>query len=465
MQCFLEQAPSKRTDALSTTHRSPNSSNSLSHGCACPRTSASRPGAGSFPPSRVFWLFLAQVLSPDKGCAEVVKSFLPWLALNEGRTASPNTGAYCRARARLSLKAIEEMHTQVTQRIQQAPGAQRPWRGRQVKVVDGSSLSMPDTVKNQAAYPQPTSQKPGCGFPVMRIVAVFSLATGVMLDVAKSALSVGERTLFRQLWDSFNKGEVILADTGFCGYAEVYFLKQRGVDCVMRNHQCRKKGLTEIKKLGKGDRIIEWHKGKLAPKWLSKEQWRALPERLTVRELSFTVEVPGFRTQAVTLVTTLLDPKDFPAESLAKLYAMRWKAELYLRDIKITMCMDVLRCKTPSMVHKELYMHLLAYNLIRALMLQAGTQHGIAPLRLSLKGACASIRHWAPIMAAPGLTATQRTTLEQTLLHTIARDQIPNRPNRSEPRAKKRRPKNYQLLTQPRHIFQEVPHRGKYKLA
>jgi hypothetical protein len=324
---------------------------------------------------------------------------------------------------------------------------------------------MPDTAKNQALYPQPQSQKPGCGFPVMRFVAVFSLATGAVLNVAKSALRVGERTLFRQLWDAFEQGEVVLADTGFCGYAEYHFLMQRRVDCVMRNHQRRKKGLSELKRLGNGDRLIEWHKTKLRPNWLSQAQWRALPERLTVREGSFSVEVPGFRTQAVILATTLLDHRQFPAHALAELYARRWKAELYLRDIKITLGMDLLRCKTPGMVHKELGMHLIAYNLIRALMLQAANEHGLSPLRLSFKGACATVRHWAPLLAAPGLDASRRNALDNALRLTIARDLIPNRPNRTEPRAKKRRPKNYQLLTEPRHVFKETPHRNRYKKA
>lgn len=432
-------------------------------GCACPIASGSRGASGSFPPSRVFWLFLNQVLSPDQGCAEVLKSFLCWLALDQRRSASPNTGAYCRARIRPKLSSIEQIQEQVALRIARSPQAQPLWCGRHVKVVDGSSVSMPDTKANQALYPQPKGQKPGCGFPVMRIVAVFSLASGALIEVAKGALHAGERALFRSLWDTFERAEVILADTGFCGYAEFCLLRRRGVDCVMRNHQCRSKGITTLKRLSGADRIIQWHKTKVCPAWLTRAQWKDFPERLTVREIAFNVQAPGFRTKTVILATTLLDPKQFPASALAELYLLRWKAELYLRDIKTTLHMDVLRCKTPDMVHKELAMHLIAYNLVRALMLTAANQHRLCPMQLSFKGACATVRHFANALATPALRPRRRAALEKILLWTIAYDRLPHRPDRTEPRARKRRPKNYQLLTQPRNQFKETPHRNRYK--
>jgi hypothetical protein len=404
------------------------------------------------------------VLAPDRGCAEVLKSFLAWLALTEGRCASPNTAAYCRARRRLPLEEIETLQATVAARVEESvPRTDRLWQGRRVKVVDGSSVSMPDTAPNQAAYPQPEGQKPGCGFPVMRILAVFSLSSGVLLHFAKSALTTGERTLFRALWDTFERGEVILADAGFCGYAEFALLAQRGLDCVMRNHPCRRSGLTLLKQLGDGDRLIEWHRTTCRPAWLTREQWLALPERLAVREVTFSVGVPGFRTERVTLATTLTDHQQFPAKAMAELYGRRWRAELFLRDIKITLGMDILRCKTPAMLHKELCMHLIAYNLIRALMLKAAREHHVTPLSLSLKGACATVRHFAPMMANDANDPSVNATLQALLLSIIARDRIPNRPNRTEPRARKRRPKNYQLLNKPRHEFKEIPHRNKHR--
>jgi len=222
-------------------------------------------------------------------------------------------------------------------------------------------------------------------------------------------------------------------------------------------------GIRQVKRLGNGDRLIHWLKIKPRPKWLSTEQWQALPDALLVRELTLTIDLPGFRSQTILVVTTLLDPKQFPKDALAELYRKRWMAELFLRDIKTAMGMDVLRCKTPDMVEKELFMHLIAYNLIRTLMLQAAAAHALSPFRLSFKGTTATLRQWAPLMAAARLDDQRRRAITQTLLLTLATDTLPIRPNRTETRARKRRPKNYQLLNKPRHEFKEIHHRNRYK--
>lgn len=416
-----------------------------------------------YPASRTFWLFLSQVLSADGSCREAVRTFLAWWALEGRPAASPKTGAYCKARKRLPLDAIRSVHEKMAKNLtgQEDDGAL--WQGRKVKVIDGSSVSMPDTTANQERYPQPRTQKPECGFPVMRIVALFSLGTGVLLDLAQGSLRVAERTLFHQLWNGFERGDVVLADRGFCSYADFYFLKLRGVDCVMRNHQRRKVGVQEVKRLGKGDRLLLWLKGKPCPTWLTKEKWAAMPITLTVRELVITVDIPGFRSKTLTVATTLLDKKQYPKQALAELYRRRWMAELFLRDIKITLGMDVLRCKTPDMVEKELWMHLIAYNLIRALMVEAVKKHGKPPERLSFKGTVVTVRKWTPIMAAKTLADEERRYMMALLLRYIAHDEVPLRPNRTEPRARKRRPKNYQLLNKPRKRFKEIPHRNRHK--
>lgn len=322
---------------------------------------------------------------------------------------------------------------------------------------------MPDTVKNQRAYPQPETQEPGCGFPVMRIVAAFSLATGAILELAKGPLSMGERTLFHSLWGLFNAGDVLLTDCGFCGYADMYLLKQRRIDSVMRNHQRRTVGIELVRKLGKGDRLINWIKTKACPKWMTKNEWKAMPKKMLLREITYHVEIPGFRTEKVIVVTTLLDPVQYPTHALRELYRRRWMAELYLRDIKTSMKMDVLRCKTPQMIHKELCMHVIAYNLIRALMLEASRTHNVALNRVSFKGTVSTIRQWAPILAATTIDDERYAKMTALLIQYIAKDTLPNRPNRSEPRARKRRPKNYQLLSKPRHIFREIQHRNLYR--
>jgi hypothetical protein len=406
---------------------------------------------------RVFWIFLAQVLAADGACAFAVQSFLAWLKRVTGKDASPRTGAYCTARKRLALEHIKALHAPLVDTLD---GASNLFWGRRVLVVDGSSLSMPDTHANQDAWPQPSAQKPGCGFPVMRIAGLFSLGTGIWRALAIGALAVSERALFRSLWDHFEPGDIALADTGFCSYADYVLLERNGVDSLMLNHQRRTKGLREIKKLGKDDRLVHWFKGKLRPNWLSKEQWDDLPEVFLVREITVHVDVPGFRTKTLVIATTLRDPNAYPAEEIAALYRRRWAIELYFRDIKTSMGVDVLRCKTPERVEKELWMHVIAYNLVRALMLDAAHKHHALLDRISFKGTCDAIRNWAPVIAQAN--KKQRKTLIAAMLHAIARNLVPHRPNRTEPRAKKRRPKNYQLMTKPRHVFQECQHRSHY---
>ena len=408
----------------------------------------------------MFWVFLAQVFSADRSCREALRAFLGRLAL-EGKPASPRTAGYCKARQRLRQADLDDTHARLADKIRSVHLRRGLWRGRAVKVVDGSGLSMPDTAENQRLYPQPKGATPGCSFPVMRVTALFCLATGVLIAMARGSLRVGERTLFRSLWGLLEIGDVVLADRGFCGFAEFYFLMRRGVDCVMRAHQRRTVGKTRVKRLGRGDWLVVWHKSKAGPTWPDKATWRSLPDVLTVREIAFRVSVKGFRTRAVTVATTLLDPASFPTAAFADLYRRRWQAELFLRDIKITMGMDVLRCKTPAMIEKELTMHLIAYNLVRLTLLEASAQEGVAVERVSFKGTLATLRQWAPILA--GSDRRGRSRLWKMLLHYLAADAIPCRPNRVEPRARKRRPKNYQLLNKPRDRFKEIPHRNKYK--
>lgn len=418
-------------------------------------------GAGSFSPSRVFWLFLAQLFSADRACREVLRNFLGRLAL-EQKCASPRTAGYCKARFRLRQEDLDQVHRRLARTIEAGHARRGRWQGRAVKVVDGSGLSMPDTPANQQRYPQAKRAKPGCGFPVMRVAALFSLTTGVMIALARDALTTSERALFRSLWGFLVAGDVLLADRGFCGYAEFYFLLQRGVDCVMRNHQRRTVGKTIVKALGPKDYLIQWHKSKSFPAWPDRATWTSLPNAFLLRQISFEIAIPGFRSQSFTIVTTLLDAEQFPAQAFADLYRRRWLAELYLRDIKITIGMDVLRCKSPAMIDKELAMYQIAYNLTRALMLEAAREKDAPIERISFKGAIATIRQWAPLITQCPNRKQRRRLLSQ-LLSYLAQDQLPLRPNRLEPRARKRRAKNYQLLNKPRHLFKEIPHRNKYQ--
>ncbi len=415
-----------------------------------------------FSPSHTFWLFLSQAFSSDGGCDEAVRKALCRLVLRGDSESPPSasTSAYCQARKRLPGTAVSQILNALTARIEEQP--QELWLGHAPKVVDGSTFSMPDTEANQKHFGQPSGQKAGCGFPMMRAAALFSLSTGALLARACGPYAEHERALWRKLWGTLAKGDVVLADRGFCGFADFHRLQGQGADCVMRLHQKRAAGVREIERLGKDDHLVEWMKMKKPPDWISKEDWKAVPAAVTVRHVTFSVSVPGFRTKKVTVATTLLDPKKYPANAFADLYRRRWRAEVWLGDLKTTMGIEILRCKTPEMIGKELDMHLIAYNLIRALMLTAANRVAVHPDELSFKQSLNTIRQWTPAMVEAKTENWHREMLE-LLYHYLAASLLTKRPNRSEPRAVKRRPKNYQRLTAPRKEFKECFHRSKYK--
>lgn len=414
---------------------------------------------------RTFWLFLAQVFTLGQTCNEALKKAQVWIWREAKKIISSNTSAYCQSRNRLNPVYLDEIHQRVVEQTERRIPSKCLWYGKHVKVVDGSSVSMPDTEENQQLYPQPSSQKKGCGFPVMRIVAIFSLVTGIMLACRKGSLHIHERTLWHDMWDCYQKDDVVLADCGFCSFADFYLLKEKEVDCVMRLHQ-RRKEKNIIKKFNSNDYLVEWKKGTIRqkPKWMSKEKWEQLPKTMIVRHVKVVVDIPGFRTKKLTIATTLLDPKEYPQHALADLYRRRWMAELFLKDIKITMGMKVLRSKTPEMIHKELSIFIIAYNLIRSFIWESALNKGIDPYRISFKGAIASIIQWAPLLANITNIDEKRQCID-VLMKVIANDLIPIRKKtRLEPRAIKRRPNStYQLLTKPRHQFTEIPHRHRYK--
>jgi len=410
---------------------------------------------------RTFFGFLYQVLNPHCPCREVVRQIQALFALQTGRPVQGGTGAWCQARNRLPGDLLPRL------RCAAAAGAEKAaqlWQGLRVKVIDGTTTSLPDTPKNQRAYPQPTGQKPGCGFPLLKLVGVFSLASGALLDYAKGNQHQHELNLLQKLLDQFKPGDLALADRGFSSYTLLALLLRRGVFGLFRLHHARPADLRKGKRLGKQDRLLVWRKPWpwQRPPYLSKAVWQRIPQELTVRIVRFTLAVPGFRAKSVTLATTLLDPVAYPAEELARLYAKRWRIELWFRDIKTAMGMEVLRCKSPKLVHKELEMFFIAYNLIRALMMAAGALHDVPAERLSFKGSVDSVRQFSVAIAQAGSKKKQKHLIAH-LLEIIARDQVPDRPGRREPRAVKRRPKPYQLLNRPRHAMKELPHRSRYR--
>ena len=314
---------------------------------------------------------------------------------------------------------------------------------------------MPDTPKNQQAYPQNVAQKPGLGFPIARIAAVISLSCGAVLDLGicrYAGKGQGELSLLRRSWDLFRPGDVVLTDCLMCSWTELVMLKQRGVDSVTRLNKARRKAdFRRGKRLDKDDHIVRWPKPP-KPRSIDRKTYNSLPEFLTVRELRVRVEQPGFRTKTIIVVTTLLDSEEFAKSDLADLYRARWNNELDLRSIKITLQMDILRCKTPELVRKEIWTHILAYNLIRTIMAQAATKHGIEPRSISFKGTLQTLEAFQPLIAFQGQRGSSfRMNLYQHLLDAIAVHRVADRPDRFEPRKRKRRPKKYDKLIKPRH--------------
>jgi hypothetical protein len=403
-----------------------------------------------FTPMVTLWTFLSQIHSDDPSCRAAVARLNATRVAQGLEPGSPLTGGYCKARKRLAEPLLYRLMQQSGQRLQQQVPMAWYWHGRAVKIVDGSGVSMPDTEANQQDYPQPGSQAPGLGFPVARIVVVLSLACGAVVAAAVGRLkgkNTSEPMLFHSLHAHLERNDVILADRYYCSYWEVALLLGQGIDVVMRAHQRRAVDFRRGQRLGHEDHLLHWSKPK-RPAWMDEATYAGLPATVEMRELRIRVTQRGFRTRVVLVATTLRDPEAFAKEELAGLYRARWHAELDLRSIKQTMQMDVLRCKTPAMVRKEIWGHLLVYNLLRAAMAQAALRQGMLPRQVSLQGARQTLEAFRSQLSQA--SPTQRAGVIQIVLSAIARHRVGTRPDRYEPRAVKRRPKPYPLLRVPR---------------
>jgi len=411
-----------------------------------------------------FWAFLSQVLDADGGCKEVVRKLQAFAALKLDKLPSSSTAAYCKARQKLDQATLESVLKHTAESIQTVADPDR-LNGRRVIVVDGTGVSMPDTEENQEKWPQQRHQKPGCGFPQAAICACFNLHNGTLISHEVGNKKSHELPMLRKQWNIFKPGDIFLGDKGFCSYYDQSSLKDRDVDSVIT--LARRIPVTEVeavKVLGEDDLLIQWNKpvrSKLSS--YSQEDWEGMPETLLLRQIKVTVKQPGFRVTSFYIITTLLDAEEYPASEIADLYFQRWDVELFFRDIKTTIGMDILRCKTPEMVNKEILMHLIAYNCIRRLMLEAAKKKDVTLRRISFKGSVQALRQWEPHLNHGKVSRDERTRLIRMLTDSIAGNIAPERPGRSEPRAVKRRPKNYQLLNKPRHEMKEIPHRNKYQ--
>jgi hypothetical protein len=406
-----------------------------------------------YPPLITLWVFLGQVLSQDHSCRAAVARLIAHRVSRGQRPCSAERGAYCKASKRLPEEFFSEVARQTGCALESSAEERWLWKRRRVMAYDGSTVSMPDTAENQQAYPQPPQQKPGVGFPLARIAALFSLSCGAVIDLAICSYAGkgnSELGMLRKLWDIMLPGDVMLADRYMCAWYEIFMLRERGVDSVTRLSIHRSADFRRGRRLGKGDHIVEWQRPSII-RSIDRQTFKSLPEFLTVRETRVQVEQPGFRSRNIIVVTTLLDAEEITASDLAELYRARWNAELDLRSLKQTMQMDILRCKSPELVHKEIWTHILAYNLVRTVIAQAASKHDVEPRSISFKGAIQTLEAFQPLIAIQGeRDSAFRRELYQQLLDAIATHRVADRPDRFEPRQRKRRQKKYDRMMKPR---------------
>jgi len=394
-----------------------------------------------YPPTETLSMFVTQVLSADGSCQQAVDAAQVRRLISGLTPGSTDTGAYCRARARLPLELIATLTRECGGVLAKEAPPWWQWRGRRVLLVDGATTTLADTDENQARFPQPGSQKLGLGFPIARMVALMCLGSGALRDAAIApCLGKGndEQSLLREILDTVEAGDILLGDAFYATYFLLWDLIRNGVDGVFEQYGARKRttdfGTGEV--LGVRDHLTTWPKPKKRPQWMSTFEYERVPQTLRVRELQVSGKI---------LVTTFLDPKATPKRVLKALYRQRWQVELDLRNIKTTLGMEQLRCKTPEMALKELWTYLLAYNLIRLLMAQSALLADQIPRQLSFKH---TVQLWLAWQTQGG-GRTDGVGM-QRLLILIAQPRVGWRSGRIEPRAVKRRPKQFGLLMAPR---------------
>jgi DDE family transposase len=409
----------------------------------------------------VFWTFAWQIAQAGTSCREAIRQAQA-LCHNAHRPAPPDEDSpYCQARGGLPVERLQEIHDGLCAEAQDAVAAKDFWCGHSVLVVDGSSVTASDSPANQKAFPQQSVQKPGCGFPIIRLVALLSLATGMLTAWATGPWLGHEVGLLQTLWERLRPGDVLLADRGFCNWALLAQCLQRNLHAVFRVKGVRRQDFRHGKRISRHERLVQWPKPWAAAKTVAAQEWGLLPQVLSLRLVRCRLTIPGFRTRQIIVVTTLLDSAKYPPQALSQLYFRRWAMELTLRNLKSTLQMDQLSCKNPANLEREIRMHFLVHNLVRRLMLEAARRHRVPLERVSFAGSLAAARRYGEALLQTR-SQRQHKQLMQELFAVLGSDLVPDRPGRREPRAVKRRPKPYPLLTCHRHKFKEIEHRDNH---
>ena len=420
-------------------------------------------------PELTTWAFLWQILSPDKSCRQAVANVILFLSgVESAKQGELDTTLYCRARAKVPARVFQRLAVLLGQRLEGAVPPEWLWHERHVKLIDGSTSTLPDTEENQKKFPQPNTQKKGLGFPMIRWVVLVGLATATIQDFAYGPYAgkeTGETALFRQIMEALASGDIVLADRFYCSYFMVALLQTNHVDIVMRLHQRRKYDFQQGEQLGEGDHIVVWERPE-RPEWMSEELYALLPETIRMREIYRKVNVRGYRVNELVIATTLLDAQEYSADEIAALYSERWHVELDIRSLKTALGMGCLSCKSPFMVEKEIWAHILGYNLVRKAGCQVAQAMGVTPRSISFTATKQAIL--AGWTQATRLDGVDYVRVQKLMLKMLRKQKVGHRPGRCEPRAVKKRPKPHKLLTEARQaarakLLKEEPTKAQAK--
>ncbi|MGB3127451.1 MAG: IS4 family transposase [Pseudomonas sp.] len=410
---------------------------------------------GVYTTAIMVWSFLSQVLRDGKeaSCQGAVARVVSYYQQAGLGAPTKDTGDYCRARAKLSEAALHELSCEVTEELEQAADESWLWKGKHhAKLIDGFTFTMPDTPKNRAKYPPPNTQKPGVGLPIARTVAILSLATACVMDLAigpYKGKETGELALLRSMLGSLAPGDIAVADRYYCSYMMIALLYLQGTQTCARKHHRRHSDFRRGRRLGKHDHLIVWTRPP-CPTWMDEETYAQIPETLELREIRYQIVEPGRRTQTIDIITTLVDADEYTTEDIAELYGFRWNSELDIRSIKTSLNLGHVRCKSPEMVEREVRTTILGYNLIRTTAAAAALLHGQQPRQISFTSTCQYVLASWMLLSSGLIAEAILGGYIGLMLKQIAACEVANRPGRLEPRVLKRRRHGYKLMQKPR---------------